>query len=114
MPGLVMLWGLAAEAVGAMLLWLSERAGDTLLTGGPVIFGAIIFHTLSVIFFCAGFMANASRPVQAARAEKQGFPVFGHMDFAGTGRARRTMERDGGAGTPSHPFAAGHTDCCLA
>lgn len=54
MPGLVMLWGLAAEAVGAMLLWLSERAGDTLLTDGPAIFGAIIFHTLSSYFFAQG------------------------------------------------------------
>ena len=113
MPGLVMLWGLAAEAVGAMLLWLSERKGDTLLTDGPVIFGAIIFHTLSSFFFAQGLWQMLPRRTSCPSREA-GFPVFGHMDFAGTGRARRTVERDGGAGTPSHPVAAGHTDCRLA
>jgi hypothetical protein len=55
MPGLVMLWGLVAEVLAGMLLWLSEGAGEEAWAGTPGIFGAIILHTLSSCFFAQGF-----------------------------------------------------------
>src|SRR3954447_1020864 len=73
MPGLVMLWGLAAEVVAGLLLWLSERDGDAIWTSASAIFAAIACHTLSSYFFAQSFWQMLPHRYKLPARRSQGF-----------------------------------------
>ncbi len=111
---LPMQWGVAAEVLAGLLLWLSASDWIADWAANWIVLAAVLSHSVSSYFFARGFWQLLPRRYKLPAQKKPEFSGCLYMDFTGPRCAWHTVEHHQRFTTPAQPFFPQCKDCCLA